>query len=309
MFDSRLTVQDVRLSLESITGGEQFLSFLNQSMERLINSGKYKGIKVKTRFASSTGFITLPPNYLSVLGMTYRSCPVPVFGEWHEYVESGPGIIDDAECWGGILQDMGDGFCSQLDIDPDSQGVLRIYSASADDGKLVRIFGKDVNGDAIFDATGVEGEEVTLAFPYVATTNTYSVFNGFQKPRTKSNVRVKVNGVTEYQIASYLPSETRPRYRRYKTGTTEEAIEVLCQRRYFPVSAETDWVTPGNLGAHKNMIIALKNESENQGDLYLQFKATALSLLDDEARASRGGARVDNPNQPWGWGDRNVSTH
>jgi hypothetical protein len=99
-----------------------------------------------------------------------------------------------------------------------------------------------------------------------------------------------VNGATVTQIGRYYPSETRPTYRRYQTGTTDEAIQTICYRRFIPLVAETDWVMPGNLSALRYGLKALAFERAGQLDLAQASLTTAISYLNQEAKASRGGA-------------------
>lgn len=293
--DTRTTLADARAALYDLINVDdpndpKFLRILNEVRERLITSGKWKGSIVSTVFNSSTGFITLPYDYLSVLGLTYDRCPAPVFTQFHEYVEQGPGEFDETYKWPGQLMDMGDGFATQVNIE--TAGVIRVYSSAADDGDVVRLFGK-YNGDVIYDPSGNEGVNVTLAAPYVATTAQFSEVTGAQKSATSNRVYLKVwDGATETQIAEYQPNETRPMYRRYKTGEAEQAIRVICQRRYIPVVAETDWVIPGNISALRAGIRAWLFEDGSDMASADASTVRAYNFLNDEAKSSRGGARA-----------------
>jgi hypothetical protein len=99
-----------------------------------------------------------------------------------------------------------------------------------------------------------------------------------------------VNGSTVTQIGTYYPGETRPTYHRYQTGVTSDPIQTLCYRRFIPLVAETDWVVPGNLSALRYGLKALAFERAGQLDLASAAFTTALAFLNQEAKASRGGA-------------------
>ena len=112
--DTRLTLADVRPILAPMIDSSDlnnplFLQILNEVMERFINSGKWKGSIMTLRFESSTGFITMPYNYAAALALTYDRYPFPIFTEFHQYVEEGPGKMDETLNWPGILIDLGDG--------------------------------------------------------------------------------------------------------------------------------------------------------------------------------------------------------
>ena len=219
--------------------------------------------------------------------------PVPVYTQFHQYIESGSGNLFDTDRFDGILNDDGDGWVSQTDIvEP---GGLRVYSSGSDDGSVVRVFGiSQETGDPIYDNQGNEGEELTLAAPYVQTINHYSSITGFSKLKTKGPLQVKVvpsNGDAVYQIASYQPFETNISYRRYKTGTTDEAIRLLVQRRFIPYSADTNFVYPGSIGALQFAMRAIMNE--DTGSEASQNWAKAYEVLNQETKSARAGAKPD----------------
>jgi hypothetical protein len=302
--NSRITVADARAALYELVTPEdpdsaRFLRVLNEVVERYINNAKWKGNLMEVTFNGAEGYVTLPYNYASALAGTYIRCPFPIFTQYHTFVENGPGNIEEAFKWSGILLDMGDGFATQVDIDDGDAGVLRVYSSASDNATVVRIYGLDENGATIYDSDGNEGEQVTLAAPFVATTHSFSRVTGFTKPHTDNAVRIAVvpPSVAEYTLSTYQPNETRPSYHRYQTGTVQEesnaenGIKLLCSRRFIPLQAETDWVIPGNLAALRNGIQAWN--SENATD-YVAANAAwnrGLDFLNDEAKTYRGGGR------------------
>jgi hypothetical protein len=240
---------------------------------------------------------------------------VPIFGEFHRYQESGPGIPRETASWIGQLQDLGDGFCTQRDIQqedlesrpiiPAKPGTVRLFSTGSDNGKVVRLFGiREETQEPIVDNAGNLGENITLTAPFTDSAYHYSQLTDIQKPYTNGPVNawvVPTDGSATYQISVWLTFETRPRYHRYFVGHSENAIEVLCQRRPVAVRAETDWVIPGNLAALKFGLKALRHEDSGYEDKAEKNWATSLKWLDDEAAATRGGAQPSNPVGVWGW--------
>ncbi len=310
MSNTRLTVGDCRISLERyVSSPAALIGALNEVCERIIYNAKYKGTMIKVTFDSSASFISLPPEYLSVLGSTYNHWPTRIYGEFHTYFESGPGTPLEASGWLGQLQDLGDGFCSQLDIikaDPRANpavvakpGTIRIFSTGSDNGRTIRLFGtQQESGEDVSDPSGNLGEPITLVAPFVDSINHYTELTDVIKDATKGPVSawiVPTGGGTNYQIASWRPQETRPRYRRYKTGRFESAIQVLCQRRFMPVRTETDFVIPGNLAGLKFGLKALQHENVGYDDKAAKEWDRAFFWLNDESTASRGGALPSIP--------------
>ncbi len=302
--DTRLTLADVRTVLAPMVdpadpNNPLFLQMINEVQERYINSGKWKGSIITLRYDSSPGFITLPFNYAAVLAMTYDRYPIPVFTQFHQYVEEGPGKVDEALHWPGILIDLGDGFCTQADMS--AAGFVRIYSSALDNGKVTRVYGK-LNGVIVYDAAGNEGEEVVLSAPFVATTNQFTEITGFTKPTTTARIYAKSwDGVTETSLATYQPNETRPCYRRYQTGQAEREIRIICQRRFVPTVAETDWIIPGNISALRAGIQSRLFEDATDPDAADASFVRGLNFLNDEAKTFRGGGRLTVNNNPTAW--------
>ena len=283
------------------------LQMANEACERFTNSGKWKGNIITLRYESSTGFITLPYNYAAAIAMTYDRYPHPIFTQFHQYVEEGPGKVDQALHWPGILLDLGDGFCTQTDIENPS--FIRVYSSALDNTKKVRIYG-ELNGATVYDAAGNEGEEVTLNAPMVATTNQFTVITGVTKPHTTARVYLKGwDGSTETLLATYQPNETRPRYRRYQTGQAEKEIRIICQRRYIPFVADTDWVFPGNISALRAGIQSRLFEDSTDPDAADASFTRGLNFLNDETKTYRGGGRatVDQQFPQWWGGTMNAT--
>lgn len=302
--NSRLTLAQVRAILSPMVNADDpndplFLSMTNEVLERYLNSGKWKGSVITLRIASSTGVITLPFNYAAVLAMTYNKVPFPTFTEFHQYVEEGPGKVDETLHWPGILLDLGDGFCTQTD--PTTASFIRVYSSALDNGDTVRVYGK-LNGVIVYDADGNEGEEVTLAAPFVATTNQFDEITGFTKPLTTARVYLKGwDGSTETLLATYQPNETVPVYRRYQTGVCEREIRIICQRRFIPVVAETDILPIGNISALRAGIQARLFEDASDFDAADASFTRGLNFLNDEAKAFRGGGRATINYNPAPW--------
>lgn len=302
--DTRLTLADIRPILGPMINSSDLndpliLQIFNEVQERFINSGKWKGSIVTLRYESSTGFVTMPYNYAAALALTYDRYPFPIFTQFHQYVEEGPGKMDEALNWPGILIDLGDGYCTQDDIP--AAGVVRLYSSALDDGDVVRVYG-NLNGVTVYDASGNEGEAVTLAAPFVATTNQFTEITGIAKPLTTARVYAKSwDGTTETLVGTYQPNETRPRYRRYQTGVAEKEIRLICHRRFIPTVAETDWIIPGNISALRAGIQSRLFEDASDLDAADASFTRGLNFLNDEAKTFRGGGRATLNANPTPW--------
>lgn len=295
--DTRFTVADCRTALYTEVDATDinsalFLPALNEVVEYFTYSGAWKGNTPKVTIPASDGFFTLPRWYQSVLVLRYQRVPRPIFSTFYEFSESGPGELLDTDAFYGVLADMGDGFATQSDIA--TAGTLRVTIGGAGDAaKTIRLFGEDASGNVIYDSSGNQGINITTVNPSADTTQVFSLVTGIQAPTnmTLPWTLSVVNSGTPTQIGSYYPGETRPSYKRYRVGQTDEAIQTICRRRFVPLVAETDWVIPGNLRALRYGLKGLAFEKAGQIAEANSCFSTALGFLNDEAKAARGGAR------------------
>lgn len=276
----RMTVADVQEQVGNLQPNVfTFLQALNQVMSRYYDMGVFKDMARKVVFAngSSTGIITLGPRWLSLLGISVENGrPLPVYGQFHEWMELGNGYVEPDELTMVGVIDMGGGYVTTVDIE--TEGTLRwkIYS-SQDAGKKVRIFGlgtvNGVENQEVYDSSGVKGIELTTVDATVDTAQTFSdlspPYGGVKIPSNMvgaSELYVVNSGVATL-LARYEPGETRPSYRRYKTGVVDSTpILAFCKLRFNPYRDSTDFVDPCCIGAIVAGMQALQKERAMEFD-------------------------------------------
>lgn len=291
-----------------------FLQRLNEARERFFHSGTWKGVVQPYYFeASANATITGPWFLESMLASTIRGIPTPAYTEFHRFVPGGPGFGLPEWSNGCQFYDLGDRFPTTVEIPEGSSGVLRTTIASADDaGKQNRYYGLDASGNEIYDADGVPGESVTLAYPTTNTTNSFSKVTGVVKEQSsgRQTLACVISG-TPTTLSIYQPVETIPLYRKYQIGEVNESatygnmtIATLWRLRFIPLTSENDFVIPGNIGALKMALLALNAESApaaNMLETADAYWAKAYRLLDEQHKAANGGAiRRINMQQAWG---------
>jgi len=304
--NSRLTVSDVQLAIGSLFNADDFLPYLNQAMESLINGGRWKGNLLYVSFDSSTGYITLPYEYSSIMGIDISKVPATVFSQFHRFIESGPGRVDDTDPTTGYLMDMGDGHPSLVDIPTDGSTLRITISNAVDAGKVVRCFGT-VGGAPIFDANGL-GFDITTANPTVNSAVTIDSLTGIEMPITATGAPSFSYSIALYSVApdttatllsTYYPPDIRPNYRRYQTGVVTApsdgtpAINCLCQRRFIPVYKLTDKVYPDSMRAIKAAMQAVQCEDAANYDQAATFWNVAYDTLNRIVHSSRGAAKPE----------------
>lgn len=292
--NTRLTLQSASATLNRY-GGDDLVGRLNQVIERITNTGLWKGILNQSRYTGyrDLGYITLAAGDESIVGVDFCCRAVNVYSQFYSFSQNGIGWIpeDKRGCFGGLV-DMGDGYCTQRDIV--GNATLRMKIESADDiGKTVRFYGQDEAGRDIFSTSGIQGINLTTASPSSDTAQVFTNITGIQFPLMVgfSTLWQVVDGV-ETQIGTYSPSERIPCYRRYKTGLLNEDMDIhlFCRGRFVPIAAPTDFIKPGCLAALKFGLQALTLEDAGTPDVALGYWAMATKELDNELSALRGSA-------------------
>lgn len=287
-----------------------FDKFLNKAQERLINSGKWKGMIKEVAITAPTNFITLPPRFISALTMKYLSGDLSTYSslrhQWYRYLSGGSYIYDStswlAQGYGAFNDDLGDGFCTFADSPYDSYYLKFTRSNPGDNNLAILVKGYDTDGNQIFTDDGgssFEGLIVTLSAATIQTSQVFTSQIIFLRKQISQGyialdaVDVATGGTT--RIGYYMPGETQPSYHRYLTGDvsdTYDTVAAICKLRYLPCLTDADEVIPSNLGALESMLIALKHKKEGDQANYQQYFADAIMLLNDETREARGGSRL-----------------
>lgn len=297
---SSITVADARALLAQYvcpddTSNQKFLVYLNQARERIINSGKWKGMTFGVTFDVANGYFTLPRDAEALLGIHFNRNVIGIQSPFYEYLLGGPGKLPDIE-EGPVMNstiDLGENFVTMIDIA--TAGTIRFKTTHADDaGSEVVIYGNN-DGEAVY-VDGTLGETLTLAAPAgsVTSTATFAQLTSVLKPLTKGNLEIYVvNGVTETLLATYQPGETSPQYRRYRLKTDSETATVtgLCKLKYFPLVAETEPLIPANIGALKMALLALTYEDANDPTAADGYWSRCYALLNQQLKENRGAAR------------------
>lgn len=253
--------------------------------------------------AISTGIITLPRQFASIVGWQLYGNAAPVFDQFHEYQEGGLGEIDPVKSKYFQAVDMGSGFVSQYDII--TPGVLRLVITNPSDaGKAVRFFGDLADDTDAYDPTsGAEGIGITTSYPNSATSQVFSSLTGLQLPGFVGScaLYVVVAGIP-MKLAYYDPGEKLPYYHRYLVGVRDAVpnatspsqvpIRCLCRRQFTPVSAETDFIFPGNQNALELGLQALQERRALDLVVANQLLGLAFKRLDDDLTLYRGSAQI-----------------
>ncbi len=299
--NSNLTVGDCRRLFGDLFSTDGFIPLMNQALSQLTESGRWRGSLVYVAFDGSLGFITLPYEYLSIMGVSIGQWPVPVFSQFHPYIESGPGLVEDTEACLYYLSDLGDGYATLRDFPSAGCNIQVTIGGLADNNKTIRFYGLDTNGNELYDANG-RGFNLTTAGLNTISAVQIDSITGIEMPLNADGSPSFVfpwflyalpSGGGLVTLGEYFPADTRPSYRRYQTGVTTQVVTALCQRRVIPVYKETDWVYPPSARAVKSAMQAVQSEDANNYQEVAQNWAVCYDSLNRQVHNSRGAAKPE----------------
>jgi len=284
---------------------------INSALERIYNSGKWKGLMIPVSFnnftdpaqwwvTESVPSVTLPRQYQSILGVQFAATGMPgiprqVYPQWQEYIAGGAGQISPGMSM-QLLVDQGDGFVTYAD--PQDVFYPRFeITDPADDGIIVTIQIVDAGNIIIPDASGNAFHSIVLSvggatLPFVAgriveihKPVTEGIINLYAVNQTNQNLKA--------QIGRYESTETVPSYKRYKIGGSEfvSQLNCLCKRRFVSLIDGNDdetLVVPSNEGALKLTLMALQYEDKNDMERAEVYFNKAIQLLNAELKEDMG---------------------
>lgn len=157
---------------------------------------------------------------------------------------------------------------------------IRIYpTVAADVGKKLIIQGNDSNGiwvRRMIDGVIGDGEQVTLALPYVDTVTVWGpgAPMGVMKEVTTGRVQmfaVEQTTLAETQLAEYQPTETEPEYRRvYLSGFCEDScgtFQAVVSLGQTTIRDENDWLLFSNAEAYRQGVQSIRYRDEGNQQL------------------------------------------
>lgn len=315
-----LTLKDAKNSripsyLGTCPDSDDFVSYINEAMNRLITRGNWNGSYQRIRLCTTNNCLTFPREIVTVQSLAVCSQNVPVKNMWWEFVPNagyslngcsdacpGPGFIDRG--FYPIFNDMSSG-----------GGYLRAFASMASDyGKKIHIFGYDSNNQWIRSTEGgvqIDGFKMTLASPYVQSSFIVTNITGVQKEETDADVNLYEVDPADgslLQLGTYEPSETVASYRRYQFNgsqcdTCTTTFTGIAKLNFIPVSVDSDYLYISNLPALKEMCKAIKfgeMESADSERKSLYHERRAITELNHEKQNLNGDDTIPIKIRPFG---------
>lgn len=292
------------------------MDYVNEATEELMNVFDFPWVIDRLNFFVTSGKITLPSGYDRIMLMNINCVPMQMQSPWFEFVGVGLDLITDVNGdWqnldylyqlNGVLDK--DQVCQFQPIPTDQAYYLTIFGQAGHDERTDGVRAKIIVQGYDFqkqwirtrnsDGDWIDGIEVEIngdTAPYrTDTTQTISEVTAISKEVTNGYVYLYVAPVsgTRLHIATYAPKDTQPFFRRYYIQglncNSEYHVLARCRKKFLPITEDGDFLIISNLPAMKTMVQAIYYRDANEPDDYVKYKALAVMILKDEARAYIG---------------------
>lgn len=238
------------------------------------------------------GFVTLPADVETVLGVNQGGQPTLIRDQWFQYHVNGSGTTRYAACQ---YTDVTGDYCTYRDPSNPVKLVAEVESPK-DSNKPLRVFGWDDNGKRIFttDANGdlADGFLVPTVYGFSQPNPTAPLIariERIQKPVTNGFVRLialNSDNTVHTQIGYYLPYETVPRYQRLRVHD-RNWLKIKYLKKNFPILSVNDWINVENREALILAVKAVNARRKNAFDSAAQMESESSRLLALEAQSKR----------------------
>lgn len=310
----RLRLSDVRESVAKAvqvnsTNTAAIAEYVNLASERLLYKGKWVGTYGRYRVCINANCITLPRELETIEAAAICRTPAKIRSEWFEFLDAGPGILQDTDDIGKQLVDRGEACCYDDPIGTTNK--LAVWT-DKNENATVNLQFYDINGKWVrssWQGEWIDGENISV--PNKGTfyqTTRYVATNGFvrfSKPVTNGYVYVfsyNVETNLYKPLAMYAPDETVPVYRRYlvpgnslrsqNEDCVEQTLDITGKMRFLEVRRDEDYLMVSHRGALILMVQAVKKEQDNLWKDARRYEDQAYKCLDDQLAHYKGDGEV-----------------
>lgn len=290
-----------RLRLKNLQDNSDFLSDLNicaddPRLAQWVNAfeqqalpyGRWWGTTQLVQFClTDSGCLVLPRQIAVIEAANLSSAHTQNRNAWYDFIKPHAPCVtsccseEHCGCGCGQVNVVDHGTVASFRTTTGVNKKIRVYPGNAADaGKKIIFQGKDANGVWVrttIDGARADGEQVTLAMPFVDTVTVWGPGAPFAVMKEVTEYRVLVFSVnqddaTETQLADYEPGETEPSYRRVNipgycspNGDCEcssRTFKAIVSLEHIPVRVANDWLLFCNIEAYRQGIQSIKFRKE-----------------------------------------------
>lgn len=265
---------------------------LTEAVRLLTRKARWDATVTDIDVCVSEGFVTLPADCKTVLGVIVNRAPSYLQDSWLQYSLSGPGAQDCVYAPYTLVN----GFFPTY-RDPSSPVLLVAQlESAADNNKMLRVFGYRQDGTEVWTpnpTTGVmePGQLVPTIFGYAVPATDAPQFARITRvDKEQTDGFIKLLAVNPGSLSAhttigyYSPVETSPQYQRLQVQA-KSWVRVRYQKKDLTIRSQSDWI---NLSDPMALMMALKSVKfryEDKHDEADKYEAMASRLLSEEQKS------------------------
>lgn len=280
----KIRLSDIKTLTARILGycetDTHLLSIINRAHERLVLAGNWKGTVARYRICTSDSCLTWPREIGTILAWAKCAHPGYLRNEWYEFLEWGPGVMQDTSIMTDTMIDRGSA-CAFDDV-RGSDKKLQIYAdvAEAATAEVILRF-YDENGNYVRTqpaGSWINGELlVPVVGTYVTTTNFCAAGGLVEVIKTATNGTIRLYeydtvNLTRKALGYYQPDELVPNYRRSTIpglslcagdgDCTTSQVTVMAKLRHIDLADDDDVLLIEHIEAMKLACQAVDKEDK-----------------------------------------------
>lgn len=306
-----LTLGQARLRLSTFAPPADLTNNILLACEKLLSESNPKDSSKLVTIRVSEGLLTLPREFLNVLGIAVDDVPKPVFNHWYSVIGSGVGVQDNVF---NEVVEVGDGFPTFKDpssVDEDGT-LITVKQDISESGVSIVFKGIDDDAEQVRTLNGAlyqDGETIVASVGGATSTTTFLSITQVVKPPCNGRIRVYSVDPADSSlvpIAIYEPSERSPSYRRYRVprhynddGTDlPYTVTALCRIKLVDTLDDDNDVLPiGSLNALRDGLRYIEYVNANDMERAENYLQSALRTLGKEAARDRPASTFPAPIQ------------
>ncbi len=230
---------------------------------------------------ASGNVVTLPPQVQNVIKVNINNNPSFSRTRLYEFSLNGP-TNDMSETTGYSWMDKGT-VATMVPLGATS--LLRAVSSAGDNGKLLRIYGRNSDGVEISDTLTLNATTPPV------TLNSYKYIDRVLKDATAATVALQTSPGAVL-LSTYSPSETEPQYRQILLSKPAASVKMLFRRNTFKITNDLDFIPLNSQMAMLLMVLSIEkylSDTTTEGlALAKGYEEEAVRLCKEEQESRTG---------------------
>lgn len=262
---------------------------LNRAVELLSSKGDWDPLLDCIDVCVHGATVSLPSFVSTVLAVSTEGVPLIGRDRFFEFHQNGPGYETPGES-GRKWRELGY-FPTMYEIGETARRLVALSDASADVGKVIRVFGLDGNGlrlTTTADGVTTDGIDIPIATSYQAASESLPkvlVIERVVKPVTVGRVRLfsDLGSADDNELlARFEHEETSPKFLRIELGVTVDTARIWFRHATAKIVNEQSVIRLHNVMALLNAVKAVRYYLQDDPEQGQAYESVATRMLQEQ---------------------------